>query len=173
MAITTLRAASLDITITFEHTILLYENAQGSIMKINKKAQALLLSAAVALTSIAAYAEDTPKAVKVSIDDAATYEAPGHFKMIARRLHNEQLGTAEGLSIGYSTFLPGGGADQGSRNSESVYYVLEGQLTITTPDGDIILNKNDSLYRPPGSVVGIINKSNANVNMLVISPARK
>lgn len=116
-------------------------------------------------------AETTPKVKKVTLADAESYSPAAHFKMEAQRLHNKALGTSEGFSISYSLFHPGGGAEQGSKAGESVYYVVEGQLTITTPDGDIVLNKNESIYRPAGAVAGIINNSEADVQMLVISPA--
>ena len=51
-----------------------------------------------------------------------------------------------------------------------IYFVLEGTLTITTPDGDITLNQFDAIYRPIGSIAGIINNSSETVKMLVIAP---
>jgi len=132
-----------------------------------------LIALSFAISGMAiTYADDTPKVKKITLEDAESYSPPAHFKMKAQRLHNKALGTSEGFSISISTFHPGGGAEQSSRAGESVYYVVEGQLTITTPDGDIILNRNESIYRPAGAVAGIINNSNADVQMLVISPAR-
>lgn len=140
-------------------------------MKINKKVQALLLASTVALAGITAHAEDAPKVKKITLSDAETYSPEAHFKMDAQKLHNKALGTSEGFGVSFSTFHPGGGADQNAKAAESVYYVVEGQLTITTPDGDITLNKNESIYRPAGAIAGIINKSDKDVQMLVIFPS--
>ena len=115
-------------------------------------------------------AEEAPKVVKVTFDDVTPYDAPGHFKMSANSFIGGRAGNAENLQIGLSIFEPGGGAEQSTRPVEMIYFVLEGTLTITTPDGEITLNQHDAIYRPVGSMAGIINNSGAPVKMLVIAP---
>ncbi len=110
--------------------------------------------------------------VKVQEKDAKAYFPPGHFKMKAMGLHNPDVGTSKSFAMGMSIFEPGGGADSGIKPVESVYFVLEGELTVTTKEGDIILGPNDSVYRPAGVEAGIINKSDKIVKMLVIGPPR-
>jgi glyoxylate utilization-related uncharacterized protein len=112
------------------------------------------------------------KIQKVTLEDAKEYSPPGHFKMTAAGLHNEAVGRSKAFGVGISTFQPGGGAESSSQGPERVYFVLEGQLTITTPDGDVILNQYDSIYRPENTECGIINKSDKPVKMLVIAPPR-
>jgi glyoxylate utilization-related uncharacterized protein len=92
--------------------------------------------------------------------------------MDAMGLIGGMAGNAKEVAVSLSIFQPGGGADQGAKPAESIYFVLDGKLTITTPDGDITLNQYDALYRPAGAVAGIINKSNKNVKMLVIFPTK-
>lgn len=117
-----------------------------------------------------AVSDEVPKVVKITVADAIPYSPPGHFKMDAMGLIGGVAGNAKKVAVSLSIFKPGGGADQGPKPAESIYFVLEGKLTITTPDGDITLNQYDSLYRPAGSVAGIINKSSRPVKMLVIFP---
>ena len=72
--------------------------------------------------------------------------------------------------MGFSTFLPGGGADEGSAPTGKVYVVLSGHLVVTTEDGDTELGPNDSCYLPPNTKRSIENRTNLPVQMLVISP---
>ena len=143
-------------------------------MKFRKN---LLASAALILVTIIslaglnpAFAEEAPKVVKITVNDAKSYSPPGHYKMDATALIGGIAGNAKAVALNLSTFETGGGADQGAKPAESIYFVLEGTLTITTPDGDITLNQYDALYRPAGAVAGIINKSSKPVKMLVIFP---
>ena len=70
--------------------------------------------------------------VKRTVADLKPYNAPGHFNMVAMRIHGKEETGAEKFWIGVSTFLPGGGAawDESSPQ-EKVYYVLEGSMTVT------------------------------------------
>ena len=48
--------------------------------------------------------------VKRTVADLKPYNAPGHFNMVAMRIHGKEETGAEKFWIGVSTFLPGGGA---------------------------------------------------------------
>ena len=134
---------------------------------------ALIIITIISLAGLnPAFAEETPKVVKITVNDAKSYSPPGHFKMDATALVGGIAGNAKAVALNLSTFEPGGGADQGAKPGESIYFVLEGTLTITTPDGDITLNQYDAIYRPAGAVAGIINKSSKPVKMLVIFPTK-
>lgn len=103
-------------------------------------------------------------------DDAKAYDAKKHFAMSAMRLQGQGVSGLEDYWVGFSTFLPGGGAEQGSAPTGKVYVVLDGEITVTTPEGDTILGKYDSCYLPPNQDRSILNKTNHPVQMLVISP---
>lgn len=103
-------------------------------------------------------------------DAAKTYDAKNHFGMSAMRLQGQGVSTLEDYWVGFSTFLPGGGADKGAAPTGKVYVVLEGQITVTTADGDTTLSKFDSCYLPPNTERSILNKTNHIVQMLVLSP---
>ena len=102
--------------------------------------------------------------------DAKTYDAANHFGMTAMRLQGQGVTDLQDYWVGFSTFLPGGGAEKGSAPSAKVYVVLEGEVTVTTAEGDTVLSKNDSCYLPPNFERSIENRSNYPAQMLVISP---
>lgn len=106
---------------------------------------------------------------KVRIDQAKPYEAPGHFKMVALKLHGKAESGAEKFWVGLSHFLPGGGAEYAYEDSptEKVYFVLEGEITVKTKKEEVTLGKWDSIYLPPNEGREIINKTNKPATMLV------
>ena len=63
-------------------------------------------------------------------EDAETYEAPNHWGVTGLRLQGFENGGPENQWIGFSQFLPGGGAGPDSTPFEKVYVVLEGEMTI-------------------------------------------
>ncbi|MEM2103783.1 MAG: cupin domain-containing protein [Candidatus Bathyarchaeia archaeon] len=106
---------------------------------------------------------------KVKLNEAESYEAAGHFKMVALRLQHKQTTGVENFWVGLSHFLPGGGADMSSSPSERVYVMLNGQMCVVTEDGkEITLEPMDSLYIPPGEKRSLINRTNMPATMLVI-----
>ena len=48
--------------------------------------------------------------VKRTVADLKPYDAAGHFKMVAMRIHGKEETGAQKFWIGVSTFLPRGGA---------------------------------------------------------------
>ncbi len=109
---------------------------------------------------------------KRQVEECSTYDAPGHFKMTAMRLHGKDESNAQKFWMGLSHFLPGGGADYAYEDSltEKIYYVLEGELTVYTKDKKekIVLKKNDSIFIGPNEGRSLINETNFPASMLVI-----
>ena len=103
-------------------------------------------------------------------DEAKPYDAKGHFGMTAMRLHGQGVSDLEDYWVGFSTFLPGGGADTAAAPTGKVYFVLKGEITVSTADGDTTVGKYDSCYIPPNTERSIVNRTNNVVQMLVISP---
>ena len=107
---------------------------------------------------------------KVSVEETKPYEAPKHFKMVALRLHHKETTGSKKFWVGLSHFLPGGGADWDKSNSEKVYFVLSGRITVKSKTGETVtLGPMDSLYIPPGESRYIINETNMPATMLVIA----
>ncbi len=103
-------------------------------------------------------------------DAAKAYDAKGHFGMTAMRLQGQGVTGLDGYWVGFSTFLPGGGAETSAAPTGKVYVVLEGEITVTTASGDVAIGRFDSCYIPPNTERSIENKTNHIVQMLVISP---
>lgn len=103
-------------------------------------------------------------------DKAETYDAKKHFGMCAMRLQGQGVTDLADYWVGFSTFLPGGGAEKAASPTGKVYVVLEGEITVTTDEGDTVLGKYDSCYLAPNTERSIVNATNSTVQMLVISP---
>lgn len=105
---------------------------------------------------------------KVEVQNAKAYEAPKHFNMTALRLHGKTESGAEKFTVGLSHFLPGGGAEYVTVPVEIVYFVLEGEITVTTDKEKITLKQWDSLHIAPGESRSVLNETNKPASMLVI-----
>ncbi len=62
--------------------------------------------------------------------DAKPYEAPNHRGVVGLRLQGFEPGGPTNQWVGYSQFLPGGGAGPDSTPFEKVYVVLDGEMTV-------------------------------------------
>ena len=103
-------------------------------------------------------------------EDAEAYEAPNHWDFSGLRLQGFEDGGPTSQWIGFSQFLPGGGAGPDSTPFEKVYVVLEGEMTIEWDDQTVVLRAMDSCTIPPGQTRRIENKSNHVCKMLVVMP---
>lgn len=103
-------------------------------------------------------------------DDAKSYEAPNHFGVVGLRLQGFEDGGPTNQWVGYSQFLPGGGAGPDSTPFEKVYVVIEGEMTVITGGTEVTLGKLDSCTIAPNQVRKIENRKNDICKMLVIMP---
>jgi len=102
--------------------------------------------------------------------EAETYDAPNHWGVTGLRLQGFEDGGPENQWVGFSQFLPGGGAGPDSTPFEKVYVVLEGEMTVTIDGTDTVLGAMDSCTIPAGTERKIENRSNHVCKMLVIMP---
>ena len=102
--------------------------------------------------------------------EAKSYDAPNHRGCLGLRLQGYEDGGPKNQWIGYSQFLPGGGAGPDSTPFEKVYVVLEGEITLIVDGEETVLGALDSCTIAPGEVREIINRSNHVSKMLVIIP---
>lgn len=105
------------------------------------------------------------------IEDAVPYDAPGHFRMQARRLQGGQASPATSCSVALSVFEIGGGAEQSATAFEKIYVVLSGEITVTTETDEVTLKKYDSCLIEPGETRAISNHGQEPAELLVITPA--
>lgn len=101
---------------------------------------------------------------------AGAYEAPNHRGVVGLRLQGFEEGGPTNQWVGYSQFLPGGGAGPDATPFEKVYVVLEGQMTVIVGGAETVLGPLDSATIAPGEVREIINRSNHVAKMLVVIP---
>lgn len=102
--------------------------------------------------------------------DAQSYDAPNHWDVKGLRLQGFEDGGPENQWVGFSQFLPGGGAGPDSTSFEKVYVVLEGSMTVEIDGTETVLHAMDSCTIPAGQVRRIENKSNHICKMLVVMP---
>lgn len=102
--------------------------------------------------------------------DAQPYEAPNHFDCYGLRLQGFEEGGPKNQWVGFSQFLPGGGAGPDSTPFEKVYVVLEGEMTLTVDGEETTLGPLDSCTIPAGELRLLENRSNLTSKMLVVIP---
>ncbi len=102
--------------------------------------------------------------------DAQPYEAPNHFGCHGLRLQGFEEDGPTNQWIGFSQFLPGGGAGPDSTPFEKVYVVLEGEMTVIVDGTETSLGPLDSCTIAPGEVRKIENRANHTCKMLVVIP---
>jgi len=102
--------------------------------------------------------------------EAKPYDAANHRGVVGLRLQGYEDGGPKNQWIGFSQFLPGGGAGPDSTPFEKVYIVLEGELTIIVDGHETVLTTLDSCTIPPGEVREIENRTNHICKMLVVIP---
>jgi hypothetical protein len=106
----------------------------------------------------------------IRIADASPYEAPGHFGVSSLRLQGYDQSDSPAFWVGVSHVLPGGGAERSASSLPRVYVVLDGALTLTTDDGEVVLTRLDSAYVADGETRTVSNRTTLPASMLVIMP---
>ncbi len=114
---------------------------------------------------------EVEKMVKRTLEELKAYDAPGHIGCTTMRIHGKEETGAKKFWMGLSTFLPGGGADWGYEDNpfEKLYYVLEGEMTVTDKDGKkYVIGKDETISFAPFEGRGLVNESNRPARMLVV-----
>ncbi|MGM9607189.1 MAG: cupin domain-containing protein [Oscillospiraceae bacterium] len=100
-------------------------------------------------------------------NESDPYEAPGHFKVHCTHLHIPPEVNEGKLVMGLSHFLPGGGCEFGAPPLETIYYVLCGEMTVKTEDGEFTLHEGDSFHSGKGTGKSILNTGTDTCKLLV------
>ena len=103
-------------------------------------------------------------------NEVVPYEAKGHFDVRTSRVCNKDMCDADHLIMGISWFLPGGGAEYSKvgPGAELIYYIAEGEMTVTTDEGSFVLKKGDSVFFKEGDGRSVKNESSEPAAMLVV-----
>jgi len=72
-------------------------------------------------------------------DKAPAYDPPEHYDMDCLRLQGREAGPSDTLWLGMSRILPGGHTSLDASPLEKIYFVVEGELTVETADGETTL----------------------------------
>lgn len=106
---------------------------------------------------------------KVELKNVKPYDAPLHFDTKTMKLHGTEETGATKFWMGMSYFLPGGGAEWAYEDSatEKIYYILDGELTVTSKDEVYVLKTGDSLFMGPNEGRKIVNATNNVASVLV------
>lgn len=106
---------------------------------------------------------------KVELKDVSPYNAPLHFDMKAMKLHGTEETGATKFWMGMSYFLPGGGAEWAYENSptEKIYFMVGGEMVVTSNEGEIVLRKGDSLFIGSNEGRSMLNRTNQVATVLV------
>lgn len=102
--------------------------------------------------------------------DAKPYDAPNHRGVVGLRLQGFEPGGPQNQWVGYSQFLPGGGAGPDATPFEKVYVVLEGEMTVIVDGKETVLGAMDSCTIPANEQREIVNRANHVCKMLVVIP---
>jgi quercetin dioxygenase-like cupin family protein len=102
--------------------------------------------------------------------EAKPYEAPNHRGVVSLRLQGFEPGGPTNQWVGFSQFLPGGGAGPDATPFEKVYVVLEGRMTVIVGGRETVLGPLDSCTIAPDETREIINRENEVCKMLVVIP---
>jgi len=100
-------------------------------------------------------------------DAAPRYHPPRHDGVEAYRLQGHEAGPTETFWVGLSIYQPGGQAITSAAGQETVYVVLDGELTIDA-DGVIhVLGRHDSVHLTKGTVRSVRNECDTPATLLV------
>jgi uncharacterized cupin superfamily protein len=102
------------------------------------------------------------------IDEAQAYEAAKHVDVEAVRLQGFEASDAKAFWVGLSSYLPGGAAERGATDTEKVYIVLEGEITVITDAGEAVLGPLDSVFLASGEARAVENRTDTVAKMLVL-----
>lgn len=95
------------------------------------------------------------------------YTAPGHNECVPTRLHDPADVDGGKLIMGITYFIPGGGTDFGANPLESIYYILEGEMTLKTETEETVLKAGDSYHCCGGAAKSVTNTGDTVCQMLV------
>lgn len=100
-------------------------------------------------------------------DQAPAYVAPRHTGVHAVRLQGMEAGPTENFWSAISFYLPGGAAEWSPTAGETVYVVLDGELTVLTGEGEFVLGRYDSIHLPAGTRRAVENRAPFPATLLV------
>jgi quercetin dioxygenase-like cupin family protein len=103
-------------------------------------------------------------------EDAPEYFPPNHFSMRCVRLQGHEAGPSDAVWLGVSMIEPGGYTTSDASPVEKHYVVLEGEVVITTDEGEAVMQAFDSCRLGPGERRALHNRSASSTKILLVMP---
>ncbi|MEW6643768.1 MAG: cupin domain-containing protein [Pseudomonadota bacterium] len=103
-------------------------------------------------------------------NEAPAYHPPEHYDMRCLRLQGREAGPSDTVWLGMSQILPGGHTSLDASPIEKIYFVVEGELTVETTEGDTVLRPFDSCRIAPNEARALKNATNRPVIVLLAMP---
>jgi len=104
----------------------------------------------------------------IRLEEAVPYQASKHFGAYTMHMQHKNLGAAAPFWVGCSYYLPGGKAEWDATPFHKVYVVLDGEMTISTEEGEVVLHPLDSVYLAPNERREARNDTNRVATMLTV-----
>jgi len=101
-------------------------------------------------------------------EEAKSYVAPKHNGCVGYRLQGLDASTTKNFWVGLTHFLPGGNIELGAGPTEKVYFMVSGELTVTSGGQTVVLRQNDSCIIPAHEARSAVNNSHHPATMLII-----
>jgi quercetin dioxygenase-like cupin family protein len=102
--------------------------------------------------------------------EAKPYDAPNHRGVVGLRLQGFEPAGPTNQWVGFSQFLPDGGAGPDSTAFEKVYVVLSGRMTVIVDGKETVLGPMDACTIAPNEVRELANRDNDICKMLTVIP---
>jgi len=104
----------------------------------------------------------------IRLEEAVPYQASKHFGAYTMHMQHKNLGAAAPFWVGCSYYLPGGEAEWDATPFHKVYVVLDGEMTVSTEEGEVVLHPLDSVYLAPNERREARNDTNRVATMLTV-----
>jgi hypothetical protein len=106
----------------------------------------------------------------VRFTDAPPYDAPGHALMCMVRLQGREAGPSDTVWLGVSTIAPGGGTTLDASGVEKIYVVMDGAVTVSNGQDEVVLMRWDSCRIAPGESRQLSNRTDCEASILLVMP---
>ena len=104
------------------------------------------------------------------VHDAPFYFPPAHVDMRCLRLQGHEAGPSSMLWMGLSHLLPGAKTSLDASPFEKLYIVLDGEVTVSTGEEEVVLKRWDSCRIAPGEPRALGNVTNLPASILLAMP---
>ena len=105
----------------------------------------------------------------VDPEEQKGYTPPNHNKVINKQIISKDMGSLK-MGAAMGRMAPGGLTEMHTHESaEQLHYVLEGEVTIMSPDGNFKLTKGKAVWTPAGEAHGMMNETDEDIVYLVFT----